>query len=148
MYRTTSQKIKIKLFQLIFIMLLILFSNMMAFASSPTLTTASIASPAPNFPSIMDSFDVQLFNDATWGLLEKEMIATHENHCYYDGVLMFVPLNNFVEQTQIPRIRLSKDFNYHVIALDPNVSLEYSHTIYNQEWEEILHGWEQVMADP
>lgn len=134
--------IKIKPYQMIcFLLLLMLYPKVIkASAFTPTLTPTSVSSATLRASSIMESFDVQLFNDGTWSLLEKEMIATHENHCYYDGVLMFVPLSDFVEQTQMPRIRLSKDFNYHVIALDPNVSLEYSHTIYSQEWEEILHG--------
>lgn len=138
---TASQKaIRIKLLPLICIVLLALISNTIAYAVAPTSTPSPAPSPTPDTRSIMDSYDVQFFSDGTWSSLKKEMIVAHEYYRYADGILMFMPLSVFVEQREIPCIKLSEDFNYHVIALNPSVSLKYSHTIYNQEWDIILSG--------
>lgn len=141
MRRTAFQKaIRIKLLPLICIVLLALISNMMAYAVEPSLPPSPAPSPTPYTRSIMDSFDVQLFNDGIWISLEKEMKSSHEFYRYADGILMFTPLSVFVERNQLPCIQLSEDFDYHVIALEPSVSLKYSHTIYNQQWDVILYG--------
>lgn len=137
--RKTTQ-IFAKYIRTIYIILLLLLYAAPACAFTPTVTPAPVISSSPVPRSIVDSYDVQLFENGKWRLLGKEMIAVHEEHRYYDGLLMFMPLSEFVNQTEIPRFRLTADFNYHVVALDPNMSLEYSHTIYNDNLEKILYS--------
>ena len=118
---------------------MLLLYSVTAYALTPTSMPALDVSSTTAQRSIIDSYDVQLFGNGTWSLLEKEMIAVHENNNYYDGILMFIPLSDFVSQTEIPCVRITEDLNYHVIALDLGISLEYSHKIYNEECEIIGH---------
>lgn len=129
-----------KRFKWIGVLLLVVSITVKAHAFTPAITPIPLTEPTPAPHSISDSFDVNIFSDGKWSLLGKEMVALHENGCYFDGALMFIPLSDFVEQNPIPGFRLTEDFNYHVIPLDADVSFDVSHTIYNEKWEKILPG--------
>ena len=132
---------KAKGFRMIVFLLLLMLCPGVLKANALSVTATPLPSDVPlSDPfSIMGCYTVELLNDGVWSTLEKEMIAVQTNQGFYDGVLMFVPLSEFVEQEQIPEIKLSKDFTYRVTAPNPDTALVCSHTIYDQAWEIILN---------
>lgn len=127
-----------------------LMAVLILFASSPLCARAEQSAsvplpeitPAPFKLSLTNSVSVSVtFSQADGAQtfrLKKETLHLHENGLFGDGILFFMPLEEYVQRNDsIITIPLAPDFEYTVTADDVD-TLRYNHMLFQQSENELI----------
>ena len=64
--------------------------------------------------TLAGNMQVEVFDGERWLELRQDMYYSHENGRLADGILMFMPLEEFLRQREIPSVTYSAQFAYRV----------------------------------
>lgn len=95
------------------------------------------AAQAAGQRSITLDYDVRIVGNGETITLDKELRYAHELGRLADGMLMFVPLGEFVARAELPTISWAAGMTYQVSVYAPSVTAKGSCTIYDAAFEAV-----------
>lgn len=136
-------------------LLLFLITLLIASANANALTPTLPPSNDPRYRPIMESFSVRAFFDSEWHWLSKEMIWSQEKmpngqERMADGMLHFMPLNEYIKDKQIPEATSLNGFIYQITIYDNLKTVSNNLNVYRQEGddlqklEELPENWDDL----
>lgn len=123
-------------------------------AHALTPTPTPLPSPTPGIGIVSQCAAVKAYYDGEWHALMQEMvwqqIATPNGYIFTDGLLHFMPLNEYVKGRDIPEAASPEGFEYQVMRGESSEPVSSTLTVLRQDGdslqriEELPERWEDL----